>query len=331
MRWEPIAGNSPEIHVANALRKMAERAHPNSARSFAKRIESENLRPSLVHQTVTNVLNGTGSTSKLQNVAVVASAIAHGINGLNLEERSHAVQEIVATHQQAFRSSVSKLPKIRDITNHCLAVAFDWASSLPDGPRNALEVIATVALRESEPQELRTEVFDAKIDHEIQFEVMEGSQARSMGKGGWNDRRDDGPTWHGMWGPVVQADDDDPKWFLAVHLDAVGAVSIYIRAVVDKDAADLLGFMATLAALRVLELLNWTGEAGVLVKSASPSPAARKSELFTKYQRSGWRSLSNGTVSLPVSTYEEAARLERLRDEIPRSRPRRSKRLRGQG
>jgi len=285
MKYERLSGHSPEITVANALRDLANRAHPNSARSFAHQMADDDLRSrAIAHGTVTNVLKGASSAAKLENATLVAEAIARAISGLDLPNRAAEVSKIAAVHAEAFKP----LRKWgRNMTRHCASVAFDWASALPEGPRNSFEIIATLALREAGPVPLHTEVFDLEVDVAVQFEILEGARARSLGRSGWEDRRDDGPTWHGLWGPVAFPK-DQPTWFLAVQLDAVGSVSVYIRASRPPEYLDVIAESALIAAIDIVRLLGWVGVAGVLVESAKPSPLPRKSSLYEKYVDNGW-------------------------------------------
>lgn len=270
MRYAPLPGNGPEITVANALRELAKRSDQNSARQISKRMPTSEY--SIGHETVGRVLSGKSSVINPQNVVAVAESIAQGISSLDQEGRDMEVKTIKDLHGRVFRP-----PRTwdKDITRHCSNVAFDWASSLPGGQRRALEVIATVAMRELGPALLRTEVFDPNLDHEINYNVMQGSRVRTIRGGSWDDMREDGPTWRAMWGPVGP-NGKKTDWFIVVYLDALGAVSVYVRASPPRDKADLVADAALITALQIVRKIGWIGTASVLVESAEPSLQARR-------------------------------------------------------
>jgi hypothetical protein len=182
------------------------------------------------------------------------------------------------------------------MAQHFLNVAFDWASALPRGPRDAEEVIATIAMRGADGRRFRPEVFHDGTDREIQWEVLEGSLARKHGQAGWTDYRDDGPTWHGLWGPVGD-DDTKPTWFLAVYLDALGAASVYIRATT-SGSTDLIAHAALAAAFDVVNVLGWDGDAEILAQSVGPSREAKKNRDYTR-RSGGWRTWTAASFVVP--------------------------------
>jgi len=284
--YPQLDGELPEVRIANALRALANRASPNSLRSI-ERAQESSARVCL--QTVANVMSGKSSARSLHNVSTVTDSILSAIADLEDSERGDLREEVLAIYAGAMtlQPPAAGQPSRSDkVAQHFLNVAFDWASALPNGPRDAEEVIATIAMRGADGHRFRPEVFHDGTDHAIQWEVLEGSLARKHGQAGWTDYRDDGPTWHGLWGPVHD-DDIAPNWFLAVYLDALGAVSVYIRATT-PDRTDLIAHAALAAAFDVVNVLGWDGDAEILAQSVGPSREVRKNGDYTR-RSGGWR------------------------------------------
>lgn len=294
--YPPLHGALPEVRIANALRTLANRANPNSLRSIER---GQEVSARVCLQTVANVMSGKSSARSLRNVSTVTDSILSAIADLEDPDRVRLKQEVLAIHAAATTPQPAAAePPARsyNVAQHFLNVAFDWASALPNGPRDAQEVIATIAIRDADGHRFRPEVFHDGTDREIQWEVLEGSLARKHGQAGWTDYRDDGPTWHGLWGPVG-ADDAKPTWFLAVHLDALGAASVYIRATV-PDSTDLIAHAALAAAFDVVNVLGWAGDAEILAQSVDPSREARKNRDFTR-RSGGWRTWVSASFVVP--------------------------------
>lgn len=299
--YSQLDGELPEVRIANALRALANRADPNSLRSI-ERAQESSARVCL--QTVANVMSGKSSARSLHNVSTVTDSILSAIADLEDPERGRLREEVLAIHAGAMapRPPAAEPPTRSDKTaQHFLNVAFDWASALPRGPRDAEEVIATIAMRGADGPRFRPEVFHDGTDREIQWEVLEGSLARKHGQAGWTDYRDDGPTWHGLWGPVGD-DDTKPTWFLAVYLDALGAASVYVRATT-PDSTDLIAHAALAAAFDVVNVLGWAGDAEILAQSVGPSREVKKNRDYTR-RSGGWRTwIAASFVVPPRSVY----------------------------
>lgn len=299
--YPPLPGELPEVRVANAVRALANRANPNSLRSIER---GQELSARVCLQTVANVMSGKSSARSLHNVSTVTDSILSAVADLEDPERGRLREEILAIYAGAMtpQPPAAEPPTRSDkVAQHFLNVAFDWASALPKGPRDAEEVIATVAMRGADGHRFRPEVFHDGTDHEIQWEVLEGSLARKYGQAGWTDYRDDGPTWHGLWGPVHD-DDIKPNWFLAVYLDALGAASVYVRATT-PDSTDLIAHAALAAAFDVVNVLGWAGDAEVLAQSVGPSREVRKNRDYTR-RSGGWRTwIAASFVVPPRSVY----------------------------
>jgi hypothetical protein len=306
VKYEPLLGNAPNTQVANALRKLANRASPNSARALEQRMSRWPVGKS--HGTISAVLSGEGAAKKLENVTFVARAVAQNIPGLDQSQQDAEVRRITQLFESAFAA-----PRTwsRDITRHCSNVAFDWASALPYEPRFAHELIATIAIREGVPTLLRTEVLGPELATAIVNEVMQGAPARKVGNDhlpneGWTDNGDDGPTWHGMWGPIG----DGSRRFLAVHLDALGAVSVYLRAATSTGiGVEELAMAALETAYQVLYKIGWIGAFGVLVRSVSPARGPQKNSEFGGYVPSRDR---RGIVNGPAKWTTHARSVEQI-------------------
>lgn len=315
--YDRLSGDSPEVLVANELRELANRASPNSARAFEDLMHDEGWPDGVGHATISDVLYGRNAANKLKNVTVVTRAITRSIPAMDTTQQGGELRRITRVYEEAFQPPHTWA---LDITRHCSNAAFDWASALPYGPRDAHEVIATVAARNDGPPILRTEVLGPELARSIEYGVMQAAPARKAGNSrlpndGWNNNSDDGPTWHGMWGPIGMG--KPAKRFLAVHLDALGAVSVYLR--VATSTGIEIGELSQAAldtAFQVIYRIGWRGAFGVIVRSVSPAAQSQKHREFTAWvpTRDGksviagpasWTTLANTTVRVPASAWPD--------------------------